>query len=238
MDTITSSQPHQPTDAVTANLNRLRAAVLGANDGIVSVAGVVVGVAGATNNQFAILAAGVAAVVAGALSMAAGEYVSVSSQRDTEKVLLQREKTELREHPEQGLAELARAYQRRGLSENTAKVVAQELTSHDAYAAHIDAELGLNPDNLTSPWQAAIASAVSFLAGAIIPIIAILLPPQGVRVPIAFAAVIIALGATGLLSAKAGGANPTRAAVRVIIGGAVAMLITYAAGRLVGGLSL
>jgi VIT1/CCC1 family predicted Fe2+/Mn2+ transporter len=231
------SQPnanHHANNSIAPQLNRLRAAVLGANDGIVSVAGVVVGVAGATSDQFAILAAGVAALVAGALSMAAGEYVSVSSQSDTEKVLLQREKNELRRHPQEGVEELAQAYRERGLSDATARQVALELSQRDPYTAHVDVELRLDPDALTSPWQAAVSSALAFLAGAIIPIIAILLPPPYVRVGATFAAVVLALGITGLLSAKAGGANPTRAALRVIIGGILAMTITYLCGRLVG----
>lgn len=232
---MSESQHPQPREHKTgAHLNRLRAAVLGANDGIVSVAGIVVGVAGATNSSLVIATAGLAGLVAGALSMAAGEYVSVSSQRDTERAILEEERQELEEHPERELAELTKLYQKRGLSPALSQQVAQELTNFDAFAAHVDAELGIDPDNLTSPWQAAIASASAFLAGAIIPVIAILIPPANIRVPVAFISVVIALAITGYLSAKAGGASTARATTRVILGGAIAMTITYSVGRLLG----
>lgn len=217
-----------------AHLNWLRAAVLGANDGIVSVAGIVAGVAGATNSVSIILTAGIAGLVAGALSMAAGEYVSVSSQRDTEKATLDEERMELELHPERELEELANLYEKRGLSIGTAHLVAQELTEHDAFAAHVDAELGIDPDNLTNPWHAAIASAASFLAGALIPLIAVIISPDQWRIPATFIAVIIALILTGFISARAGGASARRATVRVVIGGAIAMAVTYTIGRLVG----
>lgn len=135
----------------TGKLNWLRAAVLGANDGIVSIAGLVVGVAGATNSSSEILTAGIAGIVAGAISMAAGEYVSVSSSRDTERALLEKERAELRDYPAQEQEELAALYERRGLSRATAMTVAQELTAHDDFAAHADAELRIDPENLTSP---------------------------------------------------------------------------------------
>lgn len=222
-------EPHKST---VSKLNWLRASVLGANDGIVSIAGLVMGVAGATNSQTVILTAGVAGIIAGAISMAAGEYVSVSSSRDTEKALLKKERHELRTNPEAELLELILIYERKGLSKKTATLVAKELTDHDAFAAHVDAELNIDPHNLTNPWHAAIASAVSFLAGAMIPLAAIILPSPLYRVPFAFVAVVIALGVTGVLSALVGGASPFKAAVRVIIGGVTAMAITYGVGRL------
>lgn len=216
----------------TSKLNWLRAAVLGANDGIVSIAGLVIGVAGASASSSAIATAGLAGIAAGALSMAVGEYVSVSSSRDTELSLLAKERTELRDSPEAELLELAGIYEKKGLSKETATTVAKELTEHDPFAAHVEAELGIDPANLADPWHAGLASAASFLAGAIIPLIAILLPPDSVRIPVAFVAVLIALGITGVLSARAGDAPVVRATMRVVLGGALAMAITYAVGAL------
>jgi VIT1/CCC1 family predicted Fe2+/Mn2+ transporter len=215
-------------------LNWLRAAVLGANDGIVSIAGLVVGVAGATDSKAVILTAGMAGVVAGALSMSAGEYVSVSSQRDSEKALLDKESLSLDENPEKELEELTVIYESKGLSRTTAVKVAHELTNHDAFRAHAEAQHGLNPDDLTNPWHAAIASAGAFVAGASIPMTIILIPSASLRVPITFVAVILALAITGAISAHAGGAQKRRAIIRVIIGGALAMAITYAIGKLSG----
>lgn len=228
------SYPEAHTSSNLSKLNWLRASVLGANDGIVSIAGLVLGVAGATSSQTVILAAGVAGIVAGAISMAAGEYVSVSSSRDTEKALLEKERYELEHYKEKELEELTFLYKKRGLSSKTAAIVAKELTEHDAFAAHVDIELRIDPDNLTNPMHAAIASAVAFFAGAIIPLIAILLPPEVWRIPMAFISVIVALIITGALSAKAGDANITKAIIRVVTGGAIAMIVTYGIGRLVG----
>jgi VIT1/CCC1 family predicted Fe2+/Mn2+ transporter len=217
-----------------AKLNWLRAGVLGANDGIVSIAGLVVGVAGATQSVQLILTAGLAGVVAGAISMAAGEYVSVSSSRDTEKALLEKERYELTHHPQEELEELAHIYEQKGLNPQTALLVAKELSAKDAMAAHFDAELGIDPNNLTNPWHAALASAVAFVFGAIIPMIAILLPSDAYRVPVAFSAVVIALVITGTASAKIGGAPVKRAVFRVVTGGILAMAVTYGIGRVFG----
>ena len=217
-----------------SKLNWLRAAVLGANDGIVSVSAVVVGVAGASSSVSFILTAGVAALVAGALSMAVGEYVSVSAQRDTERALLEKERQELLDDPEAELEELAAIYQRKGMSKATAHLVAQELTEHDAFAAHVDAELNIDPNDLTNPWHAAYASGAAFFCGAIIPLIAILLPFGRMRVPFTFLAVVVALVITGGLSAQAGGAKKTRAIIRVVTGGVLAMIVTYGVGTLFG----
>ena len=225
-------EPHRKTTG--QKLNWLRASVLGANDGIVSIAGLVVGVAGATNSIHIIFSAGMAGVIAGAISMAAGEYVSVSSSKDTEKALLRKEKYELEHYPEQEREELAQIYESKGLTKKTAHLVAAELSRKDPYAAHIDAELGIDPNNLTNPWHAAFASAVSFLAGAVIPLIAILLPPASLRFPFTFVSVLIALAITGVFSAKAGGANITQAIIRVIAGGALAMAVTYSVGYIFG----
>nr|WP_240162986.1 VIT family protein [Mycolicibacterium sphagni] len=216
-------------------MNWLRAGVLGANDGIVSTAGIVVGVAAATAERGPIFTAGIAALAAGALSMAVGEYVSVSTQRDSEQAMLKKERRELDTQPAEELDELAALYEAKGLTPATARTVAEELTDHDAFAAHVDIELRLDPDELTNPWQAAISSALSFTVGAILPLLAILLPPPSLRVPITFAAVLIALAVTGFISARLGGANPRRAIARVVIGGALAMGITFGIGHLVGG---
>jgi VIT1/CCC1 family predicted Fe2+/Mn2+ transporter len=221
-------------DSSNARRNALRAAVLGANDGIVSVAGIVVGVAGATSSKGVILAAGLAGLVAGALSMAAGEYVSVSTQRDTEQALLAKEREELRDFPEAELEELAMLYQAKGLSPKTATLVAKELTAHDAFAAHAEAELRLNPNDLNNPWHAALASAASFFIGAVIPLITIMVTPSNLSVIITFASVLVALTLTGYLSALVGDAKKGRAIVRVVVGGAIAMAVTYGIGHLVG----
>ncbi|RDI62934.1 VIT1/CCC1 family predicted Fe2+/Mn2+ transporter [Nocardia pseudobrasiliensis] len=230
-----ATHPHEPhAEGLASRLNWLRAGVLGANDGIVSTAGLVVGVASATAATGPILTAGVAGLVAGAISMAAGEYISVSTQRDSERALLSKERRELAEEPDYELAELAEIYRRKGLSEQTARQVAEELTAHDAFAAHAEAELGLNPDELTNPWQAAFSSAVSFTLGALLPLLAILLPPASWRIPVTFAAVLVALAVTGSISARLGGSNPRRAVLRVVVGGALAMAVTYAIGRIPG----
>lgn len=222
------------TGGAGAKLNWLRAAVLGANDGIVSVASIVVGVAGASNSSGFIITAGVAGLTAGALSMAVGEYVSVSTQRDTEKALLEKERGELRDAPEAELQELATIYQAKGLSRETAQIVAQELTAHDAFAAHVEAELHIDPNDLTNPMTAAFASACAFLVGGIIPLVSIIFPPEDLRIVVTFVAVLVALIITGTLSAYAGGANKTRATIRVVAGGFLAMIITYGVGKLFG----
>src|SRR5690349_5925052 len=204
-----SHEPHLA--GMSGRLNWLRAAVLGANDGIVSVAGIVVGVAGATSARGPIFTAGLAGLVAGAVSMALGEYISVSSQRDSETALVARERRELRSMPDTELAELTAIY------------VAKELTDHDALAAHLDAELNLDPEDLANPWQAAAASAASFITGALLPLLAILLPPAHWRVAVTFVAVLVALGLAGALSARIGGSSVRHAVLRVVIGGAAGL---------------
>lgn len=234
-------EPEQPTHAAephagnsSGRLNSLRAAVLGANDGIVSVAGIVVGVAGATAQRGPIFTAGLAAVVAGAISMALGEFVSVSSQRDSEKAQLATERYELRQIPEAELAELTAIYEGRGLSPQTAAQVARELTAHDALTAHARAELNIDPGELANPWQAAAASAASFIVGALLPLVAILLPPNAWRVPVTFIAVLVALALTGALGARIGGGSVWRALLRVVLGGACGLAFTYGIGHLFG----
>lgn len=221
-------------DNVGQRLNWLRAGVLGANDGIVSVAGVVVGVAAASpGNLAAIATAGIAALVAGAFSMAGGEYVSVSTQRDTERALIAKEKRELREQPEEELEELAGLYRQRGLSAELAKQVAQELTAHDALAAHAEVELGIDPDELTSPWHAALSSFIAFTVGALIPLAMILLP-VGSEILNTALAVVLGLLLTGWISARLGGAPLLPAILRNVLMGSATMAATYLIGLLFG----
>lgn len=238
-ETASQIRPADLEDAsrsgLSQKLNWLRAGVLGANDGIVSVAAVVVGVAGATTALGPIITAGAAAVLGGAVSMALGEYVSVSSQRDSEHALIAKETRELEEDPEGELLELAEMYRERGLTEDTARRVAEELTAKDALRAHLAVELNIDEEDVVSPWHAAFASFVAFLLGALLPMAAILLPPPGLRVPITVAATIIALAVTGTIAAHIGGSSRTRAALRVVIGGALALAVTFAIGRLLGG---
>lgn len=219
---------------MSSKLNWLRAGVLGANDGIVSIAGIVVGVAAAAAERGPVFTAGVAGLVAGAVSMALGEFVSVSTQRDTEKALLAKERRELRDYPLAELDELAILYEERGLSPSTARKVAQELSDHDAIRAHAEVELGIDPDNLTKPWQAALSSALAFAIGALLPLIAILLPSEASRIPVTMASVLVALAITGLTSAKLGDAPQKPAIFRNVVGGGLALAITYAIGHLVG----
>jgi VIT1/CCC1 family predicted Fe2+/Mn2+ transporter len=225
-------EPHQ--GGVAQRLNWLRAGVLGANDGIVSVAAIAVGVAGATTATAPILTAGLAALVGGAISMALGEYVSVSGQRDSEHALIEKERRELEETPDEELAELAGLYEAKGLSKETALAVAVELTEHDALAAHLSAELNIDQNDVVSPWHATFASAAAFFVGGVIPLLAILLPPERLRVPVTFTVVLLALAATGVISAHIGGAGRIRAAARVVIGGALALAATFTIGALLG----
>lgn len=226
-------EPHRGD--LAGRLNWLRAGVLGANDGIVSTAGVVIGVAGATpNNVLAIATAGIAALVAGAFSMAGGEYVSVSTQRDTERALIAKERRELAEMPAEELEELAGLYRERGLSPDLAHQVAEELTAKDALAAHAEVELGIDPDEYTSPWAAAVSSFISFTVGALVPLIMILLPFGEHRVWIAAVAVVLGLLLTGWISAALGGAPRGRAILRNVVMGSATMAATYAIGMLFG----
>ncbi|MFG2950206.1 VIT1/CCC1 transporter family protein [Streptomyces adustus] len=220
--------------ALGSRLNWLRAAVLGANDGIVSTAGLVVGVAGATQERAALLTAGLAGLLAGSLSMAAGEYVSVSTQRDSEKAALAAEKRELKEEPEAELAELTGMLQARGLSREVAREAAEQLTERDALKAHARVELGIDPDALANPWHAAWASFAAFTVGALLPLLAIVLPPAHWRLPVTVVSVLAALVLTGWAGARLGAAAPGRAVLRNVVGGAVAMAVTYAVGTLLG----
>lgn len=218
---------------LSTRANWLRAAVLGANDGLVSVASLVLGVAASGASRGDILLAGVAALVAGALSMAAGEYVSVSSQRDSEEADLALEARELAADPQGELRELALIYEGRGLSPSLARQVAEELSRGDGLAAHARDELGLSEDRRARPWQAAWASAASFTAGAALPLLCAL-APEGARGPLVVVVTLALLCALGGLGARLGGAPIRRAALRVTLWGAAAMALTAAIGALVG----
>jgi VIT1/CCC1 family predicted Fe2+/Mn2+ transporter len=219
---------------LTGRIGWLRAAVLGANDGIVSTASLLVGVAAASGSRHEILTAGIAGLVAGALSMAAGEYVSVSSQADTEGAALAVEKAELKKQPEAELAELTAIYQRRGLTIDLARKVAQQLMERDALGAHARDELGLTEELAARPLQAALASAATFASGAALPLLMILLPPA-THVSLSVVVVsLVCLAALGALAARAGGASALVGASRVVFWGAVAMGATAAVGALFG----
>ena len=221
---------HDDFGDMSGRLNWLRAGVLGANDGIVSTAGVVMGVAGATDDTGAIVIAGIAALVAGALSMGAGEYVSVSTQRDSEKSILALEAIELEKMPETEQRELAVMLQKKGLSAETAALAAEEMTTHDALRAHADIEFGIDPDALTNPWHAAWASMVAFTVGALLPLLMIAFAPEPVRVAATVISVTLALALTGYVSAGLGYSPRTRAMLRTVAGGLLAMGVTYVIG--------
>jgi VIT1/CCC1 family predicted Fe2+/Mn2+ transporter len=223
-------EPHRVSHLT--KLNWLRAGVLGANDGIVSIAALVVGVAAATTDIGAIMIAGVAGLAAGAISMGLGEYVSVSSQRDSELALIDKEKRELIEQPEVELAELQAIYEHKGLHPKTAKQVAKELTAFDPIRAHLEAELNILEAHIVNPWHAAFSSTGSFLAGALLPFLTVLFAAESFRVPATILASIIALGATGAAGAYLGGSSMWKSVLRVVIGGAAALAITFAIGSL------
>ncbi len=224
------------TQDIQSRLNWLRAAVLGANDGIVSTAGIVVGVSGAALTGHALLASGLAGVIAGALSMAAGEYVSVSSQRDAERAAINEERELLATDPAGELKELTGLIEDRGVETELAHRVAVQLTDRDPLAAHAHWELGIDPEGLVNPWHAAFASMLSFVAGASIPLVAILASPTSWAVPITVLAVTLALALTGSASARLGSAPARPATLRNICGGLLAMGITYAIGVAVASL--
>ena len=226
-------EPHSGVH-LAQRLNWLRAGVLGANDGIVSTAAVVVGVAGATSSAGAIATAGVAAAVGGAISMALGEYVSVSSQRDSEHAYIARERRELEEDPEGELRELTGLLEDRGMTAETAHRAAVELTERDALGSHLSLELNLAEEGVVSPWHAAFASMLAFTIGSVLPMLAILLPGPALRVPITFAVTLIALAVAGYTAAWIGGGSRLRAATRVVTGGALAMVATFLVGLIFG----
>jgi VIT1/CCC1 family predicted Fe2+/Mn2+ transporter len=214
--------------------NWLRAAVLGANDGIISISSLAIGVAAASSSRDPILLATMAGLVAGALSMAAGEYVSVSSQTDIESADIEREKKELEETPEEEELILAQIYEKRGLQKETAKQVAKELTEVDALGAHVREELGITEMSQANPIQAALASGAAFTAGGFIPLMVSLLAPVVYMEYILYGCTIVALAVLGTVSARAGGSNVFKAVLRIVLGGTIAMVISAAVGYFFG----
>jgi vacuolar iron transporter family protein len=212
----------------------LRAGVLGADDGIVSTASLMIGVAASAASASAIIVAGLAGLVAGAMSMAAGEYVSVSSQRDTERADAERESRELQLAPTKELEELTALYVKRGLEPELARTVAQQLTAADALDAHLREELGIVGGGTARPVQAALVSALSFAIGAALPVLAAVLAPSAVRVPAIVLCALVFLAALGVVGARLGGASTVRGALRVLVGGAAAMVVTAVIGRIAG----
>ena len=228
------SRPRHNETHLVDRIGWLRAAVLGANDGIISTASLIVGVAAAAAKQNDVLIAGVAGLVAGAMSMAAGEYVSVSSQSDTERADIARERSELRSNPVGELGELAEIYVRRGLDADLAQRVAAQLMKKDALGAHARDELGISQMTTARPVQAAITSAVTFSVGAAMPLLMVVVSPSNVLVPVTSAASLGFLALLGAVGAKAGGANILRATIRVTFWGALALGITAGIGKLFG----
>ena len=226
-------RPHAERHA-TARAGWLRASVLGANDGIVSTASLIVGVAAGAAEASGVLLAGIAGLVAGAMSMAAGEYVSVSSQSDTERADLEREKGELAAQPALEREELAQIYRQRGLDAALAGQVADQLTARDALAAHAQDELGITAATAARPIQAALASAASFAVGAALPLLMVLVAPAGLLVPLVSGASLLFLALLGALAARVGGARVLHATLRVSFWGALAMAATAGIGALVG----
>lgn len=218
-------------DSTSARLNKLRAGVLGANDGIVSVAATVIGVAAATDSVPIIATAGFAALSAGAFSMATGEYISVSTQRDTESAIVERVSAASRGHQDGIVETLGRDLEDRGVSADLARLAATQMATHDAVGALSCVER-IDPDDLVNPWHAAWASFFSFVLGAALPVASILLFPPGVRIVATFAAVLLALALTGFVSARLGEAHAGRAVIRTMLGGALGMIVTYGVGTL------
>jgi VIT1/CCC1 family predicted Fe2+/Mn2+ transporter len=219
---------------LTSRLNWLRAGVLGANDGIMSTSGLLMGIAGGTNDTGAIVLAGVAAVVAGAISMAGGEYTSVSAQKDSELAALETEKRELAENPDGELRELTWFYEQKGLSFDLAQKVAKELTLKDALQAHAEAELGIELGTHASPVQAAISSLIAFAGGGLLPLLAAIATSPEARIPVLLAATLLALIVTGFVGAKIGGARTMRSIIRNVAVSSLTMGVTYVIGLLVG----
>jgi len=232
MSEIQSAHPETPHKSHRAAW--LRAAVLGADDGLVSVSSIMLGVSAAHANSSIILTAGIAGLVAGAMSMAAGEYISVSSQKDSEKADILQEKRSLKDNPDEELAELTEIYIQRGLDKKLAKQVAVQLHDHDALEAHLRDEIGIDPEDLSNPVQALLASAIAFSLGAIIPILAALIfkgPHSSMAIVIA---TLLFLGISGAIGAFLGGGNKIWAAARVFLGGGIAMAVTSLIGHLIG----
>lgn len=221
------------TDApsLSARLNWLRAGVLGANDGIISTAGLVVGVAAATPDRGDVATAGVAGLVAGAVSMALGEFVSVSTQRDSERAIIAQEIRDQAEMPQEEHEKLIDTLQGHGLTFDVAHAAVHQLEAHDSIGEHLRIEYGIHRDDLANPWSAAMSSALAFSIGALLPLVAVLFPPADWRAPVTFVAVLLGLCLTGWISARLGRSRPGRAVARLVAGGAAAMAITYSVGQ-------
>ncbi|MDK7741279.1 VIT1/CCC1 transporter family protein [Helcobacillus massiliensis] len=239
-----ASASHDPAAGTTAaperavpsasRLNQLRAGVLGANDGIVSVAGMVVGVAAATPHFGPLAVASAAAVGAGSLSMAMGEYVSVSAQKDSESATIARTRAALAEDPDGQLEHLSASLEEAGIPADLARESAVRMTAHDALDAHMRMRYSIDEDEIASPMHAAIWSFVAFLLGGLLPVLAVLLVPVPFKIPATFAAVVLALAFTGMIAARLGQAAAGKATLRTIAGGVLAMAVTYGIGALVG----
>lgn len=220
--------------AIASKLNWLRAGVLGANDGIVSTSSIIFGVAGASASHATLVLAGIAAIAAGAMSMAVGEYVSVSSQRDLENAELAQERRQIETHPEAELRQLTAILASRGIEHRLAREVAEQVSARDAVAAHARVELGIDPEAVVNPWAAAVASMIAFTIGGLIPLLAMVLAPRAIEIWVSGAAVLIALGLSGWISARLGGASTLVGVARTVGGGLLAMAITYGVGRIAG----
>lgn len=235
MATSTRGSHHAQQEAHRSHrVGWLRAAVLGGNDGLLSVASLVAGVAAATNTRSAVVVAGLASLAAGAFSMAVGEYSSVSSQRDTELADLERERLELIEQPAAERRELTRIYEQRGLPRTLAEQVSDHLSTHDAFNAHARDELGIDVDALADPRQAALVSALSFVAGGVLPLFVAIVAPASVRIVLTVAFTIVLLGLLGSVGARLGGAPRGRAVARLVIGGGLALGLSIAVGAIAG----
>lgn len=227
------SEPHDSANA--SKLNSLRAGILGANDGIVSVAALLIGVIATGVDNKAILLSGLAATIAGAVSMALGEYVSVSAQRDSEKFLIAKEKAELAEVPEQEIDELATILAGYGINSDTVREAALEIHQKGPLRVHLQLELGIDPDELTSAWAAAFFSALSFLAGAALPMVSVFFAPAGTQAVVVAVVTILSLALTGVVSAKIAGTSVWKSTLRLVVGGGLGLALTYGAGALFGG---
>ena len=234
MRLVASVSQHVKEDHKSHRAGWLRAAVLGANDGIVSTASLVIGVAAATSARTPVFTAGIAGLVGGAMSMAAGEYISVSSQRDAEDADARIEAEALADDRQAELRELAKIYETRGVEPGLARLVADQLMAHDELGAHMRDELGITDIALARPLQAASTSAAAFTVGALLPFLAVTIAPTSVRIAVTALAALVALAGLGAVSAIAGGARWTRAALRVVAWSSLAMAVTWAIGRLVG----
>lgn len=224
----------QDSTTITSRLNWLRAGVLGANDGIVSTASIIFGVAGAASGRSTLVLSGIAAVAAGAMSMATGEYVSVSSQKDVEEAELAREKADLEQNPIREFKRLREMLKQRGIDHDLAHQVARQLSEEDALSAHAKLGLGIDPDSVINPWHAAFASMVAFTLGGIIPVVAVLLSREDLEIWVSGAAVAFALLLSGAISAWLGGTSLVKSIIRTVIGGMLGMAITFGVGRIAG----